>query len=83
MKMGIFFGNLFWGILLILWGASLILKSFGVSLPLAKIFFCADHYPLWDQALGRGLLEMQERNQQRAYQGWKRRIHLGVFKSGN
>ncbi|MCB5229979.1 MAG: hypothetical protein LHW44_07965 [Candidatus Cloacimonetes bacterium] len=39
MKMGIFFGNLFWGVLLILWGISLILKGFGVSLPLAKIFF--------------------------------------------
>ena len=37
--MGLFFGNLFWGILLILWGASLILKSFGINLPLAKIFF--------------------------------------------
>ena len=39
MKMGIFFGNLFWGILLILWGLSLILKSFGIHLPLAKVFF--------------------------------------------
>jgi len=39
MKMGIFFGNLFWGILLVLWGVSMILKGFGVSIPLAKIFF--------------------------------------------
>jgi len=39
MKMGLFFGNLFWGVLLVLWGISLILKGFGVSLPLAKIFF--------------------------------------------
>lgn len=39
MKMGLFFGNLFWGILLVLWGISLILRGFGVSLPLAKIFF--------------------------------------------
>ena len=38
MKMGIFFGNLFWGILLILLGASLILKGFGIHIPLAKIF---------------------------------------------
>lgn len=37
--MGLFFGNLFWGILLVLWGISLILKGFGISLPLAKIFF--------------------------------------------
>lgn len=39
MKMGIFFGNLFWGILLILWGVSLILRGFGVNIPLAKVFF--------------------------------------------
>jgi len=41
MKMGLFFGNLFWGILLVLWGISLVLRSFGVSLPLARIFFAA------------------------------------------
>lgn len=39
MKMGIFFGNLFWGILLVLWGISMILRGFGISLPLAKVFF--------------------------------------------
>ncbi len=38
MRMNIFFGNLFWGILLILWGASLILKTFNIHMPLAKIF---------------------------------------------
>ena len=33
------FGNVFWGILLLLWGVSLILKGFGiVDLPLVKIF---------------------------------------------
>ncbi len=36
--MNFFFGNAFWGTLLILWGASLILKTFGINLPLAKIF---------------------------------------------
>ena len=36
--MGIFFGNLFWGILVILIGASIILKSFGVRLPLVSTF---------------------------------------------
>jgi len=39
MRMNIFFGNLFWGILLVLWGASLILKTFNIHMPLAKIFF--------------------------------------------
>lgn len=38
MRMNFFFGNIFWGILLLLWGASLILKTFNVNLPLAKIF---------------------------------------------
>ena len=36
--MNIFFGSLFWGILLILWGSSLILKTFNINMPLAKIF---------------------------------------------
>jgi len=36
--MSFFFGNVFWGTLLILWGASLVLRTFGVNLPLAKIF---------------------------------------------
>lgn len=38
MKMGIFFGNLFWGVLLVLLGTSIILKGFGLSIPLVKIF---------------------------------------------
>ena len=38
MRMNIFFGNLFWGILLILWGASMVLKTFNINMPLAKIF---------------------------------------------
>ncbi|MDD2506721.1 MAG: hypothetical protein PHO85_02165 [Candidatus Cloacimonetes bacterium] len=38
MRMNFFFGNIFWGILLILWGASLILKTFNINMPLAKIF---------------------------------------------
>jgi hypothetical protein len=38
MKMDIFFGSLFWGILLILWGLSLILKSFQINMPLVKVF---------------------------------------------
>lgn len=37
--MNLFFGNLFWGLLLVLWGASLILKTFNINMPLAKIFF--------------------------------------------
>jgi len=36
--MGLFFGNLFWGILLILIGLSLVLKGFGIHLPLVKVF---------------------------------------------
>lgn len=36
--MDIFFGNLFWGILIVLFGLSLILKEFGMHFPLAKIF---------------------------------------------
>lgn len=36
--MNFFFGNIFWGILLVLWGASLILKTFNINMPLAKIF---------------------------------------------
>jgi hypothetical protein len=40
MKMSFFFGNVFWGVLLLLWGLSLILKGFHiVDLPLVKIFF--------------------------------------------
>lgn len=38
MRMNIFSWNFFWGILLILWGGSLILRSFNINLPLAKIF---------------------------------------------
>ncbi len=38
MKMNFFFSNIFWGILLVLWGASLILKTFNINMPLAKIF---------------------------------------------
>lgn len=38
MRMNFFFGNIFWGILLVLWGASLILKTFNINMPLAKIF---------------------------------------------
>lgn len=37
--MDIFFGNFFWGILIILLGISIILKGFGISLPLVKVFF--------------------------------------------
>ncbi len=37
--MSIFFGNLFWGILIILFGISMILKDFNINIPLAKIFF--------------------------------------------
>lgn len=36
--MNFFFGNIFWGILLLLWGVSLILKTFNINMPLAKIF---------------------------------------------
>jgi len=38
MRMNFLFGNAFWGILLLLWGMSLILKEFGVNLPLVKVF---------------------------------------------
>jgi len=38
MKMNILFGHLFWGILVILIGISLILKGFNISFPLFKIF---------------------------------------------
>lgn len=37
--MNFFFGYAFWGILILLWGLSLLLKSFGISIPLARIFF--------------------------------------------
>lgn len=36
--MSIFFGNLFWGVLLILIGASIILRGFNINFPLVKIF---------------------------------------------
>lgn len=38
MKMNLFSWNFFWGVLLILWGLSLILRSFNIVWPLAKIF---------------------------------------------
>ncbi|MDI3503199.1 MAG: hypothetical protein PWP64_135 [Candidatus Cloacimonadota bacterium] len=38
MRMNFFFSNIFWGTLLVLWGVSLILKTFNIHLPLAKIF---------------------------------------------
>jgi hypothetical protein len=39
MKMNFLFGHIFWGVLLLLWGLSLILKGFNiVDLPLVKIF---------------------------------------------
>lgn len=37
--MDIFFGNFFWGILIILLGISIFLKGFGINLPLVKVFF--------------------------------------------
>lgn len=36
--MDIFFGNFFWGMLIILFGVSIFLKGFGLNLPLAKVF---------------------------------------------
>jgi hypothetical protein len=36
--MDIFFGNLFWGVLLILIGASIILKGMGINFPFVKTF---------------------------------------------
>lgn len=47
MRMNLFFGNMFWGILLVLWGASLILRTFNINMPLAKIFFCGCDHPVW------------------------------------
>lgn len=38
MKMNFFFGYPFWGLLLIIWGVSLILKSFDIHLPLVRVF---------------------------------------------
>lgn len=38
MKMDIFFGNLFWGILIMLVGMSLILKGFNIRIPVVTIF---------------------------------------------
>jgi predicted membrane protein len=38
MKMDIFFGNLFWGILFVLIGLSIVLKSFGFKIPLVTTF---------------------------------------------
>jgi predicted membrane protein len=38
MRMNFFFGPAFWGTLLILWGASLILKTMGINLPFVRIF---------------------------------------------
>lgn len=37
--MDLFFGNFFWGILIILFGISLILKGFGINIPLVRVFF--------------------------------------------
>lgn len=37
--MDIFFGNFFWGILIILFGLSIFLKGFNINLPLMKVFF--------------------------------------------
>jgi len=36
--MDIFFGNLFWGLLLVLFGLSIIFKGFGLNIPLVKTF---------------------------------------------
>lgn len=36
--MNFFFGYPFWGLLLILWGVSLVLKSFGYHIPLGRVF---------------------------------------------
>ncbi len=36
--MSIFFGNLFWGVLLILIGASIIMRGFNINFPVVKIF---------------------------------------------
>lgn len=37
--MDIFFGNFFWGMLIILFGVSVLLRGFGINLPLVKVFF--------------------------------------------
>jgi len=38
MKMDFFFTNMFWGILIILFGLSVFLKGFNIHLPLVKVF---------------------------------------------
>jgi predicted membrane protein len=37
--MDFIFGNIFWGIVIILFGTSMILKGFNINLPLVKVFF--------------------------------------------
>ncbi len=37
--MDFFFGNIFWGIMIILFGTSMILRGFNINLPLMKVFF--------------------------------------------
>ncbi len=39
MRMDFFFGNFFWGILVILLGLSIFLRGFNINLPLLKVFF--------------------------------------------
>jgi len=37
--MDFFFGNIFWGIMIILFGVSIFLRGFNINLPLMKVFF--------------------------------------------
>lgn len=37
--MDFFFGNIFWGVMIILFGVSIFLKGFNINLPLMKVFF--------------------------------------------
>jgi predicted membrane protein len=39
MRMDFFFGNIFWGIMIILFGVSIFLRGFNINLPLMKVFF--------------------------------------------
>jgi hypothetical protein len=76
MKMNFLFSNAFWGVLLILWGLSLVLKAFfpSIRLPIATIFISICIIVFGFQLLIGGFGSNRSRNHKRMSHGYTERI---------
>jgi predicted membrane protein len=76
MKMNFLFSNAFWGVLLILWGLSLVLKAFfpSIRFPIATIFISICIIVFGFQLLIGGFGSNRSRNHKRMSHGYTERI---------